>query len=305
VTDPAETAPSTQSARPRGSARRLPRRAFLGIPATVLAVLAVVALLAAPALSNVAATPTAPPTSTAAAAPTDTPTPEPTYGPIVQNPTGPTPGPTPMPPSLLRGYIWPLDKPVITLNFGLTHWGQFLVNGQTYHDGLDIASECWDEVHAAHDGVVLTAGRDYIDFMGWQGDTSAYKKLFSSPSWKATLPIVIVIDDGNGYRSIYAHMFEVTVAAGQTVKAGDLIGYEGATGEASGCHLHYGLYSPLERELWEPLPSLVKSMKLPPLIIKRIDPLLVLPWRTDVDMLESLLPSGRAPSPSPWGTITH
>ena len=61
-----------------------------------------------------------------------------------------------------------------------------------------------------------------------------------------TLPIVIVIDDGDGYRSIYAHFSKVVVKRGDVVKAGDFLGYEGMTGHASGCHLHYGLFSPLE-----------------------------------------------------------
>ena len=53
-----------------------------------------------------------------------------------------------------------------------------------------------------------------------------------------------MIDDGNGYRSIYAHFSKVRVKAGDVVKAGQLIGWEGDTGRASGCHLHYGLFSP-------------------------------------------------------------
>jgi murein DD-endopeptidase MepM/ murein hydrolase activator NlpD len=305
VIQESETAPATQTAPHPEARRKLRRRVLFGLPAAALSAIAVVALVAAPALSLVgsAPSPTASETPLATPAATNTPTPEPTYGPIVHNPTGPTPGPTPIPPSLLRGYVWPLEKPMITLPFGPTSWGELLVKGQLFHDGLDIATECWDEVRAAHDGVVLAAGRDYVDFVGWQGDLTAFKKLSSPASWKATLPIVIVIDDGNGYRSIYAHEVEVTVKPGDHVKAGQVIGYEGATGHASGCHVHYSLFSPLEREMWEPLPRSVTEYKLPPLITKRIDPLLVLPYQADIEDLESLLPSGRAPSPSPWGTV--
>ena len=49
-----------------------------------------------------------------------------------------------------------------------------------------------------------------------------------------------MIDDGNGYRSEYVHLNEADVEAGQVVQAGDVIGLEGATGFATGCHLHYG-----------------------------------------------------------------
>jgi murein DD-endopeptidase MepM/ murein hydrolase activator NlpD len=269
----------------------------LGGAAAALALIATVALVAAPALSLVGSAPSPTPTEAATDSPTATPTATPTLGPLMFNPTGPTPGPTPLPPSRLTGYVWPLDKPLITLPFGPSPYGELVVDGRRFHDGLDIATECWDNVRAAHDGVVLTAGRDYVDFMGWQGDLSAFKKLSSPSTWKVTMPIVIVIDDGNGYRSIYAHEAAVSVKAGDHVKAGQVIGQEGDTGNATGCHVHYGLFSPNERELWEAWPENVTKYKLPPLITKRIDPLLVLPFRTDIPELDSLLPSVRPPSP--------
>jgi len=299
VTQESESAPQAQTAPPRQARRKLRRRVLFGVPAAALSAVAVVVIVAAPALSPVgsAPSPTASETPLPPPAATDAPTTEPTYGPIAHPPTAPTPGPTPIPPLLLKGYVWPLDNPRITLFFGPSSWGELLVKGRPFHDGVDMATDCWDEVKAAHDGVVLAAGRDYVDFMGWQGDLTAFKKLSSPASWKATMPIVIVIDDGNGYRSIYAHEVQVTVKPGDHVKAGQVIGYEGATGHATGCHVHYSVFSPLEREMWEPLPSSVTEYKLPPLITKRINPLLVLPYRTDIPELESLLPNGWPPSP--------
>jgi murein DD-endopeptidase MepM/ murein hydrolase activator NlpD len=91
------------------------------------------------------------------------------------------------------------------------------------------------------------------------------------------LPNVVVIDDGNGYRSIYAHFRDVTVRVGQQVKAGQQIGHEGATGHASGCHVHYGLYSPLETKTFGVRADILKSLRVPRFEIARIDPLLVLP----------------------------
>ena len=81
----------------------------------------------------------------------------------------------------------------------------------------------------------------------------------------------------NGYRSMYAHFRDVTVKPGQHVQAGDLIGHEGATGHASGCHVHYGLFSPYETDLFGVRADIIRRMKVPKHEIARIDPLLVLP----------------------------
>ena len=82
--------------------------------------------------------------------------------------------------------------------------------------------------------------------MGWVGDLKPYLAGSTGSTSGGRCRSSVVIDDGNGYRSIYAHFGKVVVKKGQTVKAGQLLGYEGMTGRASGCHLHYGLFSPLE-----------------------------------------------------------
>ena len=82
--------------------------------------------------------------------------------------------------------------------------------------------------------------------MGWIGDLSKYYARLDAKKLWITLPIVVVIDDGNGYRSVYAHFGKIVVKKGQTVRPATLLGYEGRTGRASGCHLHYGLFSPFE-----------------------------------------------------------
>ena len=155
-----------------------------------------------------------------------------------------------------------------------------MVGGELFHDGLDLATFCGDRVVAAHDGVVLAAGRHYDTVMGWVGDLQPYLDRLDAKSLWSTLPIVIVIDDGNGYRSMYAHLSKAVVSVGQTVSAGELIGYEGQTGRASGCHLHYGLFSPFERGEIAIERGVVTRMKLPRAEIARVDPLLVLPDRT-------------------------
>jgi murein DD-endopeptidase MepM/ murein hydrolase activator NlpD len=199
----------------------------------------------------------------------------------------------------LKGYGWPLAHPRLTLPFGPTVWGSRWVNGERFHDGVDLATFCGDRIVAAHAGSVLAAGRHYDAFMGWIGDIGPYLKRVEQKSLWVTLPIVVVIDDGNGYRSVYAHFGRVIVKPGQQVKAGQLIGYEGMTGRASGCHLHYGLFSPWE---WAPMAiraDVVKRMKLPSAEIARIDPLQVLPPKAGINA-----PPDPAPSAGPTVSTT-
>jgi murein DD-endopeptidase MepM/ murein hydrolase activator NlpD len=185
----------------------------------------------------------------------------------------------PVPVFELTDYQWPLPHGRITLPFGPSAWGSRLVEGEAFHDGLDLATFCGDRIVAAHTGVVVAAGRHYDTEMGWLGDLGPYLDRLEAKSLWTTLPIVIVIDDGNGYRSLYAHLSKVVVGKGDTVAAGDLIGYEGRTGRASGCHLHYGLFSPQETARFGIDPGVVERMLLPPWEIARVDPLLVLPHR--------------------------
>lgn len=188
--------------------------------------------------------------------------------------------PRPAAPTALTGYRWPILHGRVTLPFGPTDWGSRVVDGERFHDGVDLATFCGDRVVAAHDGVVLAAGRHYDRVMGWIGDLQPYLDRLDAKSLWSTLPIVVVIDDGNGYRSMYAHLSKLIVKAGDTVSAGELIGYEGKTGRASGCHLHYGLFSPLQPDAFGIDPGVVERMLLPAWEIARVDPLLVLPART-------------------------
>jgi len=177
----------------------------------------------------------------------------------------------------LTGYAWPLQNARLTLPFEATKWGSRIVNGEPFHDGIDLATHCGDRITAAHAGVVLAAGRRYDVFTGWLGDLGAYTARLDEKKLWSTLPIVVVIDDGNDYRSMYAHFGKIVVAVGDVVEAGDLLGYEGRTGRATGCHLHYGLFSPYETAVFGMDPTAAEHMLLPTEMIARVDPLRVLP----------------------------
>ncbi|TME81233.1 MAG: M23 family metallopeptidase [Chloroflexi bacterium] len=83
-----------------------------------------------------------------------------------------------------------------------------------YHPGIDIANDVGTPEVAADAGQVV--------FAGW-----------------GSYGIYVEIDHGNGFHTIYGHLSAVMVSTGQVVGQGQLIGRMGATGRASGPHLHF------------------------------------------------------------------
>lgn len=86
-----------------------------------------------------------------------------------------------------------------------------------YHPAIDIANPAAPDVLAADSGTIIVAG--------WP-DNGGYGNR-------------VVIDHGNGYRTLYAHLQDIYVFAGQTVKRGDAIGKMGSTGRSTGTHVHF------------------------------------------------------------------
>ena len=84
-----------------------------------------------------------------------------------------------------------------------------------FHRGIDIAAGYGDAVHATADGVVESAGM-----------VSGYGR-------------EVLLNHGHGIQTVYAHMSAITVAPGETVGRGQIIGYVGQSGRATGPHLHY------------------------------------------------------------------
>jgi murein DD-endopeptidase MepM/ murein hydrolase activator NlpD len=83
-----------------------------------------------------------------------------------------------------------------------------------YHPGIDIANDVGTPEVAADAGQVV--------FAGW-----------------GSYGIYVEIDHGNGFHTIYGHLSVVTVTTGQVLSQGQRIGLMGATGRASGPHLHF------------------------------------------------------------------
>lgn len=83
------------------------------------------------------------------------------------------------------------------------------------HTGVDIGGEFGDSIHAAEDGVVVSAG-----WLGGYGNAT-------------------VIDHGGGLATLYGHQSELLVSAGEHVSRGQVIGRVGCTGTCTGPHLHF------------------------------------------------------------------
>ncbi|HEX2922720.1 MAG TPA: LysM peptidoglycan-binding domain-containing M23 family metallopeptidase [Chloroflexota bacterium] len=90
--------------------------------------------------------------------------------------------------------------------------------GEGGHSGLDLASATGSPVYAAESGIVVTALKLGYGY-GWH----------------------LVIDHGNGYRTLYGHLSAFNVDYGERVAKGDRIGSVGNTGLSTGPHLHFEL----------------------------------------------------------------
>jgi hypothetical protein len=110
------------------------------------------------------------------------------------------------------GFDWPV-KGRISGVFG----SQRILNGEpkTPHSGMDVAAPAGTPIHAPADGIVRLAEKD-LYFEGG----------------------LVFIDHGHWLESALMHMSRLDVAPGQSVRKGDVIGAVGATGRATGPHMH-------------------------------------------------------------------
>jgi murein DD-endopeptidase MepM/ murein hydrolase activator NlpD len=123
-------------------------------------------------------------------------------------------------------WIWPTSGK-ITQPFGCTGFWAEPRRGACdhFHTGIDIANERGTPIRAVADGVV--------ELVGWD------PWIHPDPDW------MVIIDHGNGLRSMYAHMRARPVdgiTKGAHVSQGQLIGLMDMTGHATGPHLHFAVY---------------------------------------------------------------
>ena len=177
-------------------------------------------------------------------------------------------------PEELTGYRWPLRDGLLTSFFEKRRDGLLVIEGQRVHEGIDLTTFCGDYVLAAHSGTVVGVGRRGFDFLAFSTPLDAFWERMERGRM-ANLPVMVLIDDGNGYRSVYSHLWRANVKKGDVVEAGQMIGWEGSSGYATGCHLHYELIR-LDGPWMTVAPPLVRRSLFPPYVRERIDPMRVL-----------------------------
>lgn len=112
---------------------------------------------------------------------------------------------------------WPLPVAgTITSQFG--HRVDPITGEVSSHTGTDIACAEGTPILAAADGTVTVAN--------------------SLDSWGGSYGYYIQIDHGGGLETLYAHCSSICVTTGQQVQSGEVVGYVGHTGRATGNHLH-------------------------------------------------------------------
>ena len=172
-------------------------------------------------------TPTPEPEVTPTLEPEVTPTPEPEVTPTLEPEATPTPEPeaTPTPkPEQVPGYevtendrngdfLWPVP------GYGTVSQGY----DATKHTGIDISAEQGIAVIAAADGTVSQV-------QTWDGSTTTGDQSYGN---------MVQITHADERTTLYAHLSKVLVSSGDSVSAGETIGYVGNTGNADGAYLHF------------------------------------------------------------------
>jgi len=87
-----------------------------------------------------------------------------------------------------------------------------------HHAGVDLACSTGTRIYAAAKGRVVVAGYH-----------------------NGVIGNCVIVDHGGGWSTIYGHMSRVGASRGQSVAAGDVVGYVGNTGRSTGPHLHFGV----------------------------------------------------------------
>lgn len=111
--------------------------------------------------------------------------------------------------------VMPINVKDFTMSSGYGYRRDPIYGSSKFHAGLDFAASTGTMVFATADGVVADAGR------------------------RSNYGNMIDISHGYNYTTRYAHLSEILVTPGKSVKRGEPIGRVGSTGKSTGPHLHY------------------------------------------------------------------
>jgi murein DD-endopeptidase MepM/ murein hydrolase activator NlpD len=120
----------------------------------------------------------------------------------------------------------------------LLHEGPFYPH---FHTGIDLAAPEGTPLHAAADGVVMLAAAS-VDAAGRLAGYGNY----------------VVVGHAAGFLTLYGHMSAVAVHTGDRVRQGQVVGFEGSTGNSTGPHVHFEIRS--EGGLLDPAPFLAGQL---------------------------------------------
>jgi len=109
-------------------------------------------------------------------------------------------------------FVWPTQKHYLS---------GYDYSPKANHWGIDLAGQLGEGIFAVDAGVIVYAGWNNYGYGN-----------------------MVIVDHGNGWQSLYAHMSEIYRFCGQSVGQGEAIGAIGSTGRSSGPHLHFELMSP-------------------------------------------------------------
>ncbi len=119
---------------------------------------------------------------------------------------------------------WPVTG-IITQGYGATDFAQTAYNSK-WHPGIDIGVPMGTPIFASEDGTVVLAMNQ---------DLYCYREGYGK--------VVVINGATTNLTTLYGHMSLMLVSKGDIIKKGQLIGYSGKTGYATGPHVHFGVYA--------------------------------------------------------------
>lgn len=114
-------------------------------------------------------------------------------------------------------HIWPV--PGYTKLSSPYGWRNCPYHGREYHSGIDIPAPSGTPIKATKNGIVISSG------------------------WNGGYGNCVVIQHSDGGKTLYAHMKSIYVSVNQEVSQGDVIGGVGTTGNSTGNHLHFEIWT--------------------------------------------------------------